>query len=709
MSRIFLKNVPEMESRSLRRSAAPGDPAGWLSLASAYAKYSERIGVPAKFVVPVTSKVPGESYLDRATDTIYIDSQLLSVNPYDIALDRSGHRTALIEFHSLALHELAYLKHTKWDHDFGSNDKASIASSLEALRVEFLFAGEHYGAKRWLRSTMRSRSSYALRVTEDKKVKTIILTTEILGRALLGLVSPQKITGTLEKVTNLLDDHAQKVFSSVISELRTVADDDEVKMVELTERLWSLLEFTNDDESEGPEGTEDETENSEESDKGDDTDDSESEDGDGDEDGESADGDESEGEGSGEGDPSEDGEGSGEGEESEGEGSGEGDPSEDAEGSGEGEGEGGDAEGSGEGQGEGESSSGSGQPGEGSVGEISDSDLNDLLSEAGAESSEAIKDISESKENPFKEVEEIVKDDEDLASGEDTSDFDPEAENDSAVEHGHTESYGSRIDPQFRAPTRSEQSLRKKTADGLRRAQWRADDIIKEKTDLPPGRLHVGEAIRGEVQESRGQVVTAKPWKRSKHRNAETRRVRVGVMVDASGSMAPHVRDFSSAAWSIISAVRDIGGTSVGITFGEEALMVDKTAKHASKLVARYPANGGFENIRDALIIAVEELDLYDKADPAPGPKILVIFSDGHYTASQQTYAQEELERLRKHGTAVVFVDGNGDQNGGGDGFFSGWGGFNDVYPKDEILSLSKASEISAEIARVMIKAVKDA
>lgn len=676
MSRIF-SDLPDMTSRVMRKTPAAGDPEGWQALSEGYQQLSRSIGSSVKINVMTESRVPGTSFYDPRNGEIYVDSDLLGVNPYDFDMNIKSQQTALIEFHGLFLHDLAHARFTDWTANF-DEAKAILASSLEDIRVEYRLVSERENARQWLRAALAIRLEFALSETRDGSMRTVVLTLETIGRAMLGLVLVKDVADVLAKVSDLLDDRALSIIHDVVLDLKVTRDDDKAGMVNLVERLWSVVEPPLESDQEDPDEEEfdQDSDSEDESKESEDSSNEESEEGDEkSEDGAPSDADSGEEPGDQESDSDSEGDSNGEGDGEPGEGEGDGEP------------------------GEG-SSEGSSKPGE-----LSPSDTTSMTSKIRNSSDQAAQEIREEQLEELIEMAEaaigkdLVDDISDPSNqdpqdgdGDQSDGDDGEEEEPAEVSHGHS-SGGRRIKVTDRKPTTSEFGLRRRLGDRLRKAQWRDREIVKYASEVPPGRLNTREAIRGEVQKQRGQMITAKPWKARRHRTIETRKVRVAVLIDASGSMGPYIEDFSSAAWTTISAVRDVGGKSIGVAFGDTAEIIDARSGHARTNVPTYPANGGMEAISQALDISIKELDLYDE-EGATGPRLIVIFSDGYWTDEQTQAADFKLEKLRKSGVGVVVVAA---------------GSFVESHPHDELMTLQSSADFNHSLGDIMVRAVKSA
>lgn len=197
-----------------------------------------------------------------------------------------------------------------------------------------------------------------------------------------------------------------------------------------------------------------------------------------------------------------------------------------------------------------------------------------------------------------------------------------------------------------------EKRARIKLSELLRRARWRDRDKTKISSELPPGRLRGKEALRGSAEKSMGRLPTAKPWKRTKRKRIEQPKLRVGVVVDVSGSMDSVIPTVSSTMWAVANAVHDVGGKAAGYSFGDSWNIVVEADK-PPRQVTSFGHGGGTMNPGYAIQQAEKDLDL-----SSPGPRVLAVVSDGAWAhTSAGDLADQEIERLMALGVVVLQVN----------------------------------------------------
>lgn len=255
---------------------------------------------------------------------------------------------------------------------------------------------------------------------------------------------------------------------------------------------------------------------------------------------------------------------------------------------------------------------------------------------------------------------------------------------------------GKKIEVKRRNPLPEETRLRRRLGERLKKAKFHDRAAVKLSTQQPPGRLNTREGVRAESQKAQGRMVTARPWKSKKHKVIETNNIRVAVLGDASGSIKELVTAFAVSSWAITSAVRDIGGKSINIAFGDVVGRVEKLNPIASKQVPVYSANGGTEVVGDAIAEATLDLDLLNRKG-SMGPRLLVLFTDSDWVDDVQTKrADALLEALIHSGVKVILVRA----------------GLPDAeepteHPASTIFEMTSIAEFNDEIGSILVQALR--
>lgn len=212
---------------------------------------------------------------------------------------------------------------------------------------------------------------------------------------------------------------------------------------------------------------------------------------------------------------------------------------------------------------------------------------------------------------------------------------------------GHT---SSRLQEQ-RAPKTSERVAAVTLAKQLERARYRDRVVVKRSSVVPPGRLNARKALAGAEQRSRGVEVTAEAWKRKQRFHTEDPELKVGMLVDISGSMGGAMEPMASAAWIMSEAVRRVQGKVGMVYYGNSVFPVLKPGQHLDK-VNVYTAPDGTEKFDQAFRALNGAMHLLDDN----GARLLVVVSDLYYTGWEGERTVYWMKRCREAGVAVIVI-----------------------------------------------------
>ena len=257
--------------------------------------------------------------------------------------------------------------------------------------------------------------------------------------------------------------------------------------------------------------------------------------------------------------------------------------------------------------------------------------------------------------------------------------------------HGYSEdkSDGSKL---YRKPTKPT-DVEAQALVTMSRQLERVNYVDKSKTNvnsmLPSGRLRGRTAVMAEAQKSRGQMITAEPWRTKKRKSVHKTPLTVGIIGDVSGSMGGSVESVSSISWVLSEAVNRVQGKSATILMGNTAYGLIKSGER-HRLIPRYNASFGFEAFRDAFDAIDGTLNLTG----GRGARILFIASDGHFVSSEhERYAWKAMKECRNNGVQVFWLDYDGQRD------------FNN-YGHGEVINLSwkNPTEQAKVIGQIVVK-----
>ena len=202
-----------------------------------------------------------------------------------------------------------------------------------------------------------------------------------------------------------------------------------------------------------------------------------------------------------------------------------------------------------------------------------------------------------------------------------------------------------------RDPTAKERAAAVALSKALEKARYRDRVVVKRKSVVPPGRLAARAAIAAQEQRSRGAEVTAEPWARKQRFHTEDPELKIGVLVDISGSMSSAMEPMAATAWVLSEATRRVQGKCAMVYYGNDVFATLKPGQHMPK-VKVYDAPDGTEKFNDAFMALNGSLDLLGTT----GARLLVVVSDLYYTGFEGEKTVYWMERCRRAGVAVIVV-----------------------------------------------------
>lgn len=205
---------------------------------------------------------------------------------------------------------------------------------------------------------------------------------------------------------------------------------------------------------------------------------------------------------------------------------------------------------------------------------------------------------------------------------------------------------------EVRKPTSDERIAAVKVATALDKAKYRERGVTEHNAVIPPGRLRSRAVVQGVALKEKGVFTPVEAWRQTKRKQTETPDLRVGVMVDISGSMGMAMNPMASTAWVMSEAVRRVQGKCAMVYYGEGIFPTLKPGQHLNDVTV-YTASDGTEQFDQAFLALDGALDFTDSNN---GARLLVIVSDGHYTGDQMRKAKAHIADANKAGTAVLWI-----------------------------------------------------
>jgi hypothetical protein len=205
-----------------------------------------------------------------------------------------------------------------------------------------------------------------------------------------------------------------------------------------------------------------------------------------------------------------------------------------------------------------------------------------------------------------------------------------------------------------RPPTAVERQAAARLAQQLRRAAVRERAAIPTTSALPPGRLNVRAALAKDAQRAAGAIPTAEPWRAVNRKATPTPPLRIGIVVDTSGSMKAFTEPIASIAWILAraAALSATDATTAAVHFsGCTAAAITRPGDNPAR-VPTFEADNGGHPIGAAIDAVDGGLGL---AKPGAA-RLLVIVSDGKFLTGEDTEARKRTKRLVSNGCAVLQI-----------------------------------------------------
>jgi hypothetical protein len=206
-----------------------------------------------------------------------------------------------------------------------------------------------------------------------------------------------------------------------------------------------------------------------------------------------------------------------------------------------------------------------------------------------------------------------------------------------------------------RAPNSGERTAAVKLGGLLDKAKYRDRVEIRGTAVTPPGRLRTRALIQNRAMKENGVHATVEPWRRTVRKNTEDPTLKVGVLVDISGSMGSAMEPMASTAWVLSEAVRRIQGRAAMVYYGESVFATLKPGQHLDQVTV-YTAPDGTEKFDEAASALNGAMNLTGGV----GARLMVVVSDGIYTDPQTAKAKEWVKRMTDNGVGVVWLTENG-------------------------------------------------
>jgi len=210
-----------------------------------------------------------------------------------------------------------------------------------------------------------------------------------------------------------------------------------------------------------------------------------------------------------------------------------------------------------------------------------------------------------------------------------------------------------------RIPSPDERAKAVQLGKALDKAKYRERSVTSVMRHNPSGRLKVKTAIQNKALEARGVRELSPEWKQKLRKHTDDPTLRLGIMVDVSGSMTNAMEAMGQTAWIVSEAGRRIQAKTSMVYFGEGVFPALRTGQRLDSINI-YRATDGTEEFEKAWSATDGLLGLTWQ----DGVKVLVIVSDGQYRPDQYEIAVKTLRECKATGVTAIFVCPTGTYNG---------------------------------------------
>ena len=206
-----------------------------------------------------------------------------------------------------------------------------------------------------------------------------------------------------------------------------------------------------------------------------------------------------------------------------------------------------------------------------------------------------------------------------------------------------------------RIPNPTERAAAVTIAKMLEKAKYRERSLHEVRSTIPQGRLNARAAVQNAALAARGSIERVPAWDRKVRKHTDDPTLRLGVMVDISGSMYSAMEAMATTAWVMGEAGRRIQAKTAMVYYGSGVFPTLRVGQRLDQ-VRVFTASDGTEEFGDAYSALDGELGLTF----GDGVRMLVIVSDGQYRPNQVEAARKALVECKQNGVAVLWVTPKG-------------------------------------------------
>lgn len=185
----------------------------------------------------------------------------------------------------------------------------------------------------------------------------------------------------------------------------------------------------------------------------------------------------------------------------------------------------------------------------------------------------------------------------------------------------------------------------------LEKAKYVERSVTEINSVIPQGRLRPRALVQKKALEAKGVRSEVAPWTSKKRKHTDDPTLKIGVMVDISGSMGSAMDAMASIAWILSEAGRRVQAKTAMVYYGSGVFPTLKVGQHLPE-VNVYSAPDGTEKFGEAY----KALDGTLGLTYSDGVRLLVIVSDGHYVPAESDNAKKAIAECERNGVGVLWV-----------------------------------------------------
>jgi Mg-chelatase subunit ChlD len=185
----------------------------------------------------------------------------------------------------------------------------------------------------------------------------------------------------------------------------------------------------------------------------------------------------------------------------------------------------------------------------------------------------------------------------------------------------------------------------------LEKAKYRERSVHIRKTHEPLGKLNIRNAVQNSAMKSKGLRGELPSWKSKSRKHTDDPTLKIGVMVDISGSMGSAMDAMATTAWVLSEAGRRIQAQTAMVYYGNDVFATLKVGQRLEEVSVWSAPDGtevfgkGFSALNGTLGLTYSD-----------GVRMLVVVSDGNYTPNETEKAKDIIRECEENGVAVLFI-----------------------------------------------------